>query len=83
MSVIRLHGNEVSFQVDGEADRATTVPVPAASRATVANAGSMRGAALQARKTAGSASAPSPASGVYDTEQIRAELLAIRALLVS
>ena len=59
-------------------------PVAAVSQRPASNAAaSARTAALQARKSAGSTSAPSPAGPSYDTEQIRAELLAIRALLVS
>ncbi len=79
VAVIERIGRERG-EIDADTSRAA---VAATSRTPAANAGNVRSAALQARKTAGSASAPSPASGVYDTEQIRAELLAIRALLVS
>ena len=59
-------------------------PVAAVSQRPASNAAaSARTAAPQARKSAGSTSAPSSAGPSYDTEQIRTELLAIRALLVS
>ncbi len=74
--VARERGEAVP-QVDAKAIAAPAV-MP---RVSATNESPARGAALQARRTGGSAS--SPASGVYDTEQIRAELLAIRALLVS
>jgi DNA-binding transcriptional MerR regulator len=58
-------------------------PAHAAASIPAGNAG-IRAAALQTRRTtASSAPPPAPQTGLASPEQIRAELLAIRALLVS
>jgi len=74
----RREAGEAADQVDDDAPpSAATQPAPApASRAGV------RSAALLARGPAGR-SATAPRAADLDTEQLRAELLAIRALLIS